>query len=101
VPVRTVRGVLADLERSGIVAARGAVAEEGGYQLGLPAETIAVSDVVASLRGVRDKASGDPEVSAAVEGVLSELEDGAEKGAAGRTLADLLAALSARSARPS
>ena len=36
---------------------------------------------------------GDPEVSAAVEGVLGELDAGAEKGAAGRSLADLLAAL--------
>ena len=94
-PVRTVRTVLADLERAGIVAARGAVEEEGGYQLGRPAEAIPVTEVVAALRGVREKTRGDPEVSVAVEGVLGELDAGAEKGAAGRSLADLLASLPA------
>ncbi len=101
VPVRTVRAVLEDLERAGIVAARGAVDEDGGYQLGRPAEAIPVTDVIAALRGVREKTRGDPEVSAAVEGVLGELDAGAEKGSAGRSLADLLAALPARGPRPS
>jgi len=96
VPVRTVRGVLADLDRAGLVAPRGAVEKEGGYQLGRPAEAIPVTAVVRALRGVREKAAGDPAVSDAVAGVLGELETGAEKGAAGRTLADLLAALSPR-----
>jgi membrane protein len=100
VPVRSVRGVLADLERAGLVAARGAVEKEGGYQLGRPAEAIPVTAVVRALRGVREKATGDPEVSGAVAGVLGELEAGAEKGAAGRTLADLLAALPARAPEP-
>ena len=100
VPVRTVRAVLADLERAGVVAARGAVEKEGGYQLGSPAETIPVTAVVRALRGVREKATGEPGVGAAVDGVLGELEAGAEKGAAGRTLADLLAELPAREARP-
>jgi membrane protein len=99
VPVRTVRAVLAELERGGIVAPRGAAAEEGCYQLGRPAETIAVTDVVAVLRGVREKARGDPAVSGVVQRVLGELDAGAEKGAAGRSLADLLAALPPRRPR--
>jgi membrane protein len=101
VPVRTVRAVLAELERGGIVAPRGAAAEEGCYQLGRPAETIPVTEVVAALRGVREKARGDPEVSSVVQGVLGELDAGAEKGAAGRSLADLLAALPSHGTRPS
>ncbi|MFI5217157.1 MAG: YhjD/YihY/BrkB family envelope integrity protein [Candidatus Limnocylindria bacterium] len=100
VPVRTVRAVLVDLERAGVVTARGAVEEEGGYQLGRPAESIPVTTVVRALRGVREKARGDPGVSSAVDGVLGELEAGAEKGAAGRSLADLLASLPARGPRP-
>ena len=99
VPVRTVRAVLADLERAGVVAARGAVEKEGGYQLGRPAEAIAVTAVVRALRGVREQATGEPGVGVAVAGVLGELEAGAEKGAAGRTLADLLVLLPARAPR--
>jgi DNA-binding IscR family transcriptional regulator len=83
-----------------VVTARGAVEEEGGYQLGRPAESIPVTTVVRALRGVREKARGDPGVSSAVDGVLGELEAGAEKGAAGRSLADLLASLPAREPRP-
>ena len=100
VPVRTVRAVLAELERAGVVAPRGAVEKEGGYQLGRPAESIPVTTVVRALRGVREKTTADPGVSVAVDVVLGELEAGAEKGAAGRTLADLLAGLPAREARP-
>jgi len=93
VPVRTVRAVLAELERAGIVAPRGSAEEAGAFQLGRSAEMIPVTEVVAALRGGREKSGGDPDVSRVVEGVLGELEDGAEKGAAGRSLADLLAAL--------
>ena len=77
----------------------GAVEEEGGYQLGRPAERIPVTSVVRALRGVREAAAGDPDVSAAAAGVLDELEAGAEKGAAGRTLADLLARAAGRARR--
>jgi membrane protein len=100
VPVRSVRAVLAELERAGIVAPRGGAEEAGAFQLGRPAETIPVTEVVAALRGVREKARGDPDVSVAVEGVLGELDAGAEKGAAGRSLADLLAALPAKGSGP-
>jgi membrane protein len=99
VPVRTVRTVLEALDRAGVVAARGAVEEEGGYQLGRPAEGIPVTSVVRALRGVRENPRGDPDVSVAVDDVLGELEAGAEKGAAGRSLADLLTSLPARAPR--
>ena len=59
-----------------------------------------MTDVVRVLRGVREGAAGDPDVSAAVAGVLGELDAGAEKAVAGRSLADLLAALPVRAPRP-
>jgi hypothetical protein len=57
--------------------------------------------VVGALRGARERARGDREVSEPVEAVLGELDAAAEKGAAGRSLADLLAALPARDPRKS
>jgi membrane protein len=96
VPVRTVRDVLADLERTGIVTERGAVEKEGGFQLGRPAERIPVTEVIGALRGEREPSAGDPLVSSAVAAVLEDLEEGAEKSAAGRTLADLLTPLPER-----
>ena len=93
IPVRTMRGVLRELEAGGIVSPRGAVELEGGYQLGRPAEDIAILDVIAALRGRLELDSGDAEVQALVDGVLAEIAEGATKSAAGRTLADLLATL--------
>jgi hypothetical protein len=51
---------------------------------------VPVIDVLRVLRGGREPAQGDTRVAALVESVLAELEEGAAKGAAGRTLADLL-----------
>ena len=76
---------------------------EGGYQLGRPAEDIAVLEVVGALRGSRATVAGDPEVRAVVSTTLSEMDEGASKVAAGRTLADLLGELprvSGRRGRP-
>jgi hypothetical protein len=55
--------------------------------------------VVSALRGVRQAAGGDPQVGAAADRVLGELEAAAEKAAAGRTLADLIAPLAPRAAK--
>ncbi len=99
VPVRTVRDVLVDLEHAGVVAVRGGAEKEAGYQLGRPAERISVTAVVRALRGVRETPAGAPDVSAVAAGVLDELEASAEKGGAGRSLADLLAPLAARATR--
>ncbi|MEE9606185.1 MAG: YhjD/YihY/BrkB family envelope integrity protein [Myxococcota bacterium] len=93
VPVRTVRDVLAPLEEAGIVAERAELELGGSFQLGRPAERVQVSQVLAALRGSREELAGDTRVAGSVEHVIAEIEEGAEKGAAGRTLADLLADL--------
>jgi membrane protein len=90
VPVRTVREVLFQLEAAGIIAPRGAE-EEGGFQLGRPAEKIRVTDVLAALRGPRESIAGDATLTQAAERLLAEMEEGAAKGAAERTLAEVIA----------
>jgi membrane protein len=90
VPVRTVREVLFQLQAAGIIAPRGAVEEEGGFQLGRPAERIRVTDVLAALRGPRESIAGDATLAEAAERLLAEMEEGAAKGAAERTLAEVI-----------
>jgi membrane protein len=94
IPVRTVREVLARLDEAGVVAARSAPDQPEGFQLGRPAESIRVSDVLFALRGAREPVAGDSGVGALVEGVFAELEEGAAKGPAGVTLAELLSGIS-------
>jgi membrane protein len=89
-PVRTVRDVLAHLERAGVVVALEPSAREGGMQLGRPAERILVTDVLWALRGSREPAHGDSQVAEGVERLLAELDEGTAKGAAGQTLGDVL-----------
>lgn len=95
VPVRTVREVVHQLVGAGIlsVRVRAAAEEVEGLQLGRPAERILVTDVLTSLRGEREAMSGDAAVSAIVDALQAELDEGAAKSAGGRTLADLLAPL--------
>lgn len=57
VPVRTVRALLGDLERAGLVAPRGDDKLDG-YQLGRAAESIPVATVLGALRGPADHALG-------------------------------------------
>ena len=90
VPVRTVRDVLVPLESAGIVTALAAAGKESGYQLGRPADDIAIPDVIGALRGPREAMRGDARVNDAVESLLSELAEAEAKSAAGETLADLL-----------
>jgi membrane protein len=90
VPVRSVRAVLARLQEARIVSALDASEKENGYQLGRPAERIHVIDVLTALRGSRDPMTGDRRAAETVEALLAEVEEGATKGAAGRTLADVL-----------
>jgi membrane protein len=92
VPVRTVHGVLADLESARVVAALDA-RHGGGWQLGRPAEAILVGDVLGALRGPREPAAGEPALSGAVAELLAELAEAEAKGAGGRSLAEVLAAL--------
>jgi membrane protein len=91
VPVRTVRGVLADLESARVVAALDSAGHPGAWQLGRPAERILVADVLAALRGTREAAAGDPALAGVVGALLAELAEGEAKGAGGRSLADALA----------
>jgi membrane protein len=93
VPVRTVRGVLADLEAARVVAAVEADGHPGAWQLGRPAERIQVADVLAALRGPREAAGGDPALAEVVGGLLAELAEAEAKSAGGRSLADALAAI--------
>ncbi len=90
VPVRAVRGVLAELLRAQLIAASGGGELEGAYQLARPAEGIHVGDVLRALRGERsaERAARDPVVALA----LQQIDQNARAGPAGNTLAELLAA---------
>jgi membrane protein len=103
VPVRTVRGVLAELEAAKAVAALDPGARGRAWQLGRPAERILVADLLAALRGAREPlVGGDPALGLAVGQLLAEIDEASAKGAGGRSLADALAALPpARPAPPS
>ena len=99
-PVRIVRDVAGTLESKGILSTRIDKENHRGYQLGRPGESILVVDVLRALRGERERAQGDPRVASLVESVLTELEEGVTAGAAGRTLADVIAALPSVPRRP-
>lgn len=90
VPVRTVRSVLAELETGQVVVALDAPERPGAWQLGRPAERILVSDVLAALRGPRETSAGDPLLASALGQVLAELDEADAKGAASRSLAEVL-----------
>jgi membrane protein len=95
IPVRTVRDILRHLEAAGVVAERGGDPREDDFQLARPAETILVTDVIASLRGMRPRMHGDPAVTRPVELLLAALNEGEVKSAAGQSVADLLAEVDA------
>jgi membrane protein len=96
VPVRTVRGVLADLESGQLVAALDAPEHPGCWQLARPAERIQVLDVLAALRGPREALAGDLPLADAVGAVRAELAEAEAKGAGGRSLAEVLEDIPAR-----
>jgi DNA-binding IscR family transcriptional regulator len=89
-PVRTVRGVLDDLEAIRILSQRTGARGEIAYQLGQPADRIRVADVLASVRGAREPVKED-EAAVVVERMLAQLDAGARTGGAGQTLAELTA----------
>jgi membrane protein len=91
VPVRTVRDVLRTLQQAQIVAALEGSEREDAYQLGRPAERIAVVAVLAALRGSRERLTGAAAMNRTVETLLEELAEGEAKAAGGQSLADLLA----------
>jgi membrane protein len=101
VPARTVRDVLAPLQEAKIVAPLDASEKENAFQLGRPAERIEVVDVLTALRGPREPVGGDAAVTQTVETLLAELAEGAAKGAAGQSLAQVLAQIPPADGAPS
>jgi membrane protein len=92
VPVRTVRAVAAQLVDAGILSTRAAAVpgQEGGFQLGRPAEAISASDVLAAVRGERKPTSKRRAAATFVHDLLDEIDGAAHKGAGDRTLAELV-----------
>jgi membrane protein len=92
-PVRTVRDVADRLTEAGLLSLR---AEERSdtLQLGRPAETIRVVDVLSALRGEREASAGDPALASLVGSLMSELEESALASAGARSLESLLERLS-------
>ena len=98
VPVRTVRDVLGALGQARIVAAVDDSRQPEGFLLGRPAERILVTDVLRALRGGREPVAGDAQVTTAAEEILAELQESEAKAAGGRSLAEVLEQVPARSA---
>jgi membrane protein len=88
VPVRTVRGVLTELEAGGLVAPRGD-ARLDGYQLARAAESIGMQDVLRALRGDAEGVAAVVRSDKAVKVLVADLEQGEHGALEGRTLADL------------
>lgn len=90
VPVRVVRGVLSELDAAGIVAVRDELERGAAWQLGRPAEAIAVADVLAALRGERTGEVGEGPLAKAVDETIAALDDRQRELSEHRSLADLL-----------
>jgi len=99
VPVRTVRALLDDLERAGLVAPCGGDKLDG-FQLGRAAESIPVSELLIALRGPADAAlrrvAGDPPLCA----LFAELDGELGRLLRERSLAEIAAGEPARSVDP-
>lgn len=90
VPVRAVRGVIADLQEARIIAPSAGDKSEGGYRLARPADRIEVVDVIHAVRGEARLPAPEGPLSSVVWDVLAALEEGAASAAGKRTLAELL-----------
>ena len=94
ISVRTVISLLEQLVEAGLV--REVTANRGGraFSLGRPAELIPFGEVLLAIRGARRPMSGDPDAVADLsESFMVELEGGAKRVTAGRTLQDVIAGL--------
>jgi membrane protein len=89
VPVRSVRSVLADLEKSGIVTPREAAGADC-HQLARAAEAITIDAVREALRGPSGLPGHVHAGDAAVRELVAEIERGAATATRERTIADLL-----------
>jgi membrane protein len=89
-PIRIVREVLGQLETAGILSRRGESAVEEAFQLGQPSSRIRVIDVLAALRGKRERVRDDPGADM-VERLLGDLDAAAAHEEGAQSLAELLA----------
>jgi len=89
IPLRTVREVVAQLEKAGIAAPVADPARSGVWQLARPADQVRVVDVVEALRGPREAPLGPRELAAQVSAVFAEM-DASDRVSAHRTLEELL-----------
>ncbi len=95
IPLRTVRGVLDQLERAGIVSRREVEDRGEAVQLARPAESIRVADVLGALRGPRETPIGVEDLRSVVEAVTERIDRRALEGDV--DLAELLGDLPPRS----
>ena len=90
--VRAVHDLARHFERAGIVTRAASGTSDDAFQLGRPAETVTVADVLTALRGTRrarPETDGDL-ATRAVDALVLDLEASFANVAKGRTLADLL-----------
>ena len=95
VPVRTVRDLLRRLETAGIVSEVASESYPNTFQLGRPADTIHVADVIEALRGSRTTPRGDPALAKVVEEVFARLDRETAGASGARTLDEMVAAVAA------
>jgi membrane protein len=86
--LRSVRGIVADLERAGIAATRGEDKLDT-YQLGRAADRILVVDVLEAMRGARETVPADSARQEPVAELLARMDGEAAKALQDVTLADL------------
>jgi len=90
VPLRSAHDLLAVFEEAGLVAAVVGDEREAGYQLGRPAEEIAVADVLEAVRGTRRHTGDGGPVVEGVEELLARIEGAVADVTGSHTVADVL-----------
>ena len=86
IPIRSVRAILADLERAGVATCAASPDREDAFQLGRAADRIQVAEIFGALRGERGSAVPD---SGPVGHVLAEIDRRSGEAVAELTLEDL------------
>jgi membrane protein len=89
VPLRTVRDVIAQLEKAGIASPVADSGRSGVWQLARPADRVRVVDVVEALRGPREAPVGPRDLAAQVTAVFAEA-DARQREAENQTLEELV-----------
>jgi membrane protein len=88
-PIRSVRDILAELERAGVASRAVPSDREDAFQLGRAADRIQVEELFHALRGTRDGALSGPVASSALAQVLAEIDRRSAEAVAELTLEDL------------